>query len=154
MEKTNNLKTNLLYFVVQKCNFCLSLESVVKVIPLIYTEAIPGSPNYLVGLMNFSGESIALIDLALALGIKHESHYTLNTPILLCHHGEQKIGIIIDKVIDVIEVEKSSYQSNPEFNQKNSPYLASIILNNDLLVVLNIENIIKQVMNGIGTKYE
>jgi purine-binding chemotaxis protein CheW len=123
-------------------------------------ESVPGTTHYLAGLMNFSGESIPVIDLALRLKLNHSDIYTVDTPILLCSDGIHQMGMIVDKVIGLYDINEGDLRYHDEFNNENSPFFASVSLNVKLSLLLNINQLfetrftIDTVKNDLHVKLE
>lgn len=121
---------------------CIDVQYVEKALPLMSLEQVPGGPIYLVGLMNYTGQSIPVIDLSLRLNLPRFQKYTLNNPILLCRHADTKVGIIIDKMPDLLAVNESEIQMNSAFEQQNSFYLGAVNINHKLSLLLDIKKIL------------
>lgn len=137
-----NLTMTVLNFLLQNLHACIELTFVKRVLPLTVIEAVPSSPNYLVGVMNLAGKSIPVIDLSLRLGMSRSQPYDLNQPILLCFDGYQQVGIVVDEIIGLQDIEKSTMQLHDEFTKDNSAFLAIIPGQQDLSLLLNIKSIL------------
>ena len=94
-------KLQVLHFVIQNMRLCVELQYVDKILPLVWLEAIPGSPLYFVGMINYAGKSVPVIDLAIRLGLNRSQSYSLDTPIILCSAGIHQTGMIVDKIISL-----------------------------------------------------
>lgn len=53
--------------------------------------------------LNYHGKTIRVIDLALFFKLRIESHYNLNTPLIIIN-SQKKIGLLVDEVVAVDEV--------------------------------------------------
>lgn len=134
-------------FKVLKCSvlnlrICIELNHVEKVLPLMALENVPNAPAYFVGLMNLAGKSIPVIDLARRLSMTREKPYSLDVPILICMQGEKQVGLIVDEVKGLTDVEESALQMRAEFNADNSPIVGTINLENELYLLLNLKVIL------------
>ena len=67
---------------------------------MIKVEKVPRSPDFLEGLINLRGESIAVVDLRHYFGHKRETYF-YETRILVTRVGDRKLGFIVDSVSDV-----------------------------------------------------
>ena len=85
----------LLRFSAGGVRFCVDLEQVGQVLFLPALQAVPGGPPYLVGFMELGRHSLPVIDLARRLGLAGAEYYGVNTPILLCRHGDRRFGLIV-----------------------------------------------------------
>ncbi len=133
----------VLHFQAQGVHFCTDLNFIKKFLPLMKLEPIPGSSNHVAGLMTVAGRGIPVIDFALCLGLQRNRAYTLETPILLCKNNEDEMGIIIDGVIGLDHVEKSSLQMQDKFENSKLPFLATVVLNDNLAILVDMSEIIK-----------
>jgi len=128
----------VMQFQIHDVNVCIDLQYIKKVLPLPLLETVPASQSYLVGLMNFSGKSIPVIDLAWRLELIREVPYSIDTPILLCTDGKQEVGLIVDKILGLASVDASCIQVQNEFTTSESPFLATILLESKLTLLLDI----------------
>lgn len=93
---------------------------------LVYQEIsfVPGSPGFLLGVMNVRGDIESVASLASILGIPPERKSSRNR-ILIAEANEVRSGILVEKVEDVIDVPSDSIK--PPLSTMNGPitkYLA------------------------------
>jgi purine-binding chemotaxis protein CheW len=136
-------KLQLLHFTVQKNHFCLELNFIQQVLPLVSLKMIPNSQDNVVGLLNLAGLAITVIDLATRVGIPRHENYSINSPILLCTAGELQLGLIIDTIFGIEEVERQSIQMRPEFQKPSSFFLGAVQLENEMTFLFNIHALLK-----------
>ncbi len=137
-----NSKLQLLHFVLQDMRLCIDLQNVSKVLPLVFLETIPSSPNYIVGLMNISGKSTPIIDLATRLGMKRHNKYSLDVPVLLCGDDKHEAGFVVDQILEIVDVYPNSLQMQDEFDKPTSFFSASVSLENELSLLINISRVL------------
>ena len=121
-DKPPDTQLTVVHFLFQNIHACIELQYIDKVLPLPLLEAVPGSPAYLIGLMNLAGKSIPVIDLSLRLGMQRVIPFALDMPILLCSDGDQKTGIIIDKVLGLVNIEETELQMRHDFSKNESVF--------------------------------
>lgn len=68
----------------------------VNVIPLFYPTA--EKRLGLVGEMQWNQETIKIFDVALTMGIRKESRYTLKNPLILCRKQGHTFALLVDDV--------------------------------------------------------
>ena len=132
----------ILHFMLQGIQCCLDLNVVQKVIPLTFIEKIPNSANYLVGIMNLSGISVPVLDLALRINLQHEKKYTLDTPIVICHDGISDTGLVVDKIMGIELINEAALQRHGNLSDMNSPVLGVIEINHKLVLMLDVKTIL------------
>lgn len=140
-EHSPGLNFTVLHLIVQSTHAIIELNYVERVLPLSQIEAIPGSPAYLVGIMNLSGKSVPIIDLSIRLGIPRTKAYTLNTPLVLCTSNASQMGILVDEVVGLVNVDISELQQQADFTEHNSPFYATLPIQSELTLCLNIQHI-------------
>ncbi len=121
---------------------------------------VPDSADFIKGLFNLRGQIITIFDLAKRLGrpdteIKGKTrNLILKTDIetalirdknKLEEIGTDAVGFIIDKIGDVIEIDENDIQQAPaNVGDISKEFIKGVIeLKNDLLIILNVQEIIK-----------
>ncbi len=74
---------------------------------------IPNSPLHIKGVMNLRGSVVPVADLRLRFGMP-EQEYTPFTVIIVVKVGPKVVGLIVDAVSDVLDIEASQVESAPE----------------------------------------
>lgn len=118
--------------------FCLDLEYVERVLPLVLLQPVPQGPDCLAGLMNLHGRTIPVIDLGARLGLAATSAYTAETPLIICKYEEQQAGLIVSEVLDIEPVWREAVQMTDEFDQSEALFLASANTSHGLALLLDI----------------
>ena len=130
-------KKDILYFIVQDVRLCIDLNFVEKVLPLSFIDRIPNSTNYVVGIMNVAGQSTPVIDLALRIGLQRNKEYSIDATIILCNNVTQRMGLVVDTILGIEQVEQNVLQMNESFIAKKS-YISGVIkLKDELLLQLD-----------------
>lgn len=81
--------------------FALESKMVDGIEKTLSITRVPTAPNYMVGLANLRGIIIPVIDLKLYLNIKKTKN---EENVIIIESGEERIGIIVDEVKEVIEI--------------------------------------------------
>lgn len=103
---------------------CVDLNSVERTHSLVAMQAMPGCAPYVAGIMNYAGNSLAVIDLAIRLGLP-ASPYTLDTPVMVIVQGGQRIGVIVPDIVGVEELHEQDRQLTREFARYGAAFRAS-----------------------------
>ncbi len=109
----------LLLFETGNSRFALDSSKVVEIIPLIKLKKIPTSPGYISGIINYHSEAVPILDLcALTEGVPCREVYS--TRIILVHYPltdekEKLVGLIAEKVTDVVRSDQGHKQSSGVF---------------------------------------
>lgn len=102
------------------------------------------SPLYISGLINLRGNVVTVIDLRQVFRIRDVQSFD-NSRIIIVNSDGERIGILIDSVRDIIEIDKN-YLDPPPSNIKGiagSLFAYIYKKNRELISILNLEEILK-----------
>ena len=115
--------------------YCISLDYVKEVLKDTSITNVPGTPNFVEGIMNLRGDYITVINLKKFLDIKNEAKGDKN-PVIIIKCNELKLALLIDKINELFEFQES------ETNEiADSYYAGEFIYNRTLYTALNIDKI-------------
>lgn len=137
----NNI-TNILYFLILGKMACVDISCVSKILPLMELQEYLEGEKCLVGIMNYHGKSVSVIDLGLLLGMERKKDYTLNSMIMLCTNQKTTLGLLVDNMLGQHVI--SSDQINKIKSQANeSSYIKSMVkLNNNFMMMIDINKLL------------
>lgn len=134
------VNTHLLHFTVADILLCLNVLQIKIIILLPQLIKVPNTIASLIGLLNLSGKSVPVIDLAVELNLPRKSSYTTNNPIIICQNENKFIGLLVDEIVTLARHDE--LQANlAQVQTKDSYYQASINYNNVFSLMLNLKNI-------------
>jgi len=103
--------------------------------------AVPHAPDYVLGIMNLRGRIVTIIDFGKKLGLG-STKVTDSTRIIIVNSQEEQIGLMVDKITDVI-TGKWEEVSPPPANIKGIQvrYFLGVCKSKDrkLVALLNVE---------------
>lgn len=82
--------------------YALPLAPVRQIIEMVTITPLPQVSQIIVGVINFHGELVPVISMRRLLELE-EIPLQLHTPIILVNISEHLVGLIVDKVVDVLE---------------------------------------------------
>lgn len=109
--------------------------------------SVPQTPQFMKGLINLRGKVIPVIDLRLKFGLPEET-YTERTSIIVIEfktvHGATQMGIVVDRVSEVITINKADIDAAPDFGTRlKSEYIKGMAkTKNQVLIILDIDLIL------------
>jgi len=133
----------------QKDQYAIDLIFVECVLPLTALQPVANSADYLIGLMDYRGKSIPVIDLGLWLGMQPTEPYNLDTPVIVCKNGQKHTAFVVSDVMQVEVVDPGSIKMQSTFEKNNTHFEATVNLKSykvllfDMKHVLSIDFIIK-----------
>ncbi len=80
--------------------------------------AVPKTPNFVKGVINLRGKVIPVLDLRLKFGMS-EAEHTDATCIIVVDVGGIEIGIIVDRVSEVLDIAGENIEDPPSFGTSN-----------------------------------
>ena len=101
---------------------------------------IPNVPHYEKGVVNLRGSIVPIIDLREKLGIKFTDYTLLTVVVVLQTNDNNKtrtMGVVVDSVSDVINLDKTKIQDAPDFGAKvSNEFINGLVSVNDRMVIL------------------
>jgi purine-binding chemotaxis protein CheW len=94
---------NLVTFRLDRQTYALPIEPIVQIIEMVTITPIPQVNHSVEGVINVRGAAVPVINLRRHLGLP-EAKLQLHTPIILVQTGERMVGLIVDQVSDVLNV--------------------------------------------------
>lgn len=95
----------------------VSTNYVTEIITNHTITVLPLVPDYVKGIINLRGQIIPIIDIRLRMG-KPEIEYTSTTCIIVLNINSANIGIVVDAVQQVIDIDQSKISAVPVENQQ------------------------------------
>lgn len=136
-----------LMFYLNEENYGIPILKVNEIIGLMEITPIPKTPNFMKGIINLRGKIIPLMDLRLKFSMP-EREYDEQTCIIIVemtiHNTKNLIGIIVDKVAEVVNVYQSDIEAPPQYGQEGeNGFLTGIgKVKGKVVMLLDIEAII------------
>lgn len=92
----------------------LVILDVREIIGMMDITAVPQMPDYVKGVINLRGKVIPVIDLRLKFGLD-KVEYTEETCIIVLHVADSLMGIVVDRVCEVLDISESHLEPAPDF---------------------------------------
>ena len=86
--------------------YAVEVEAVAEVVKYQHITTVPGSYKHVLGLINHRGRIVTIIDTGKRLGLS-ESELTDYTRIVIIRAGEERFGLLVDEVNDVVYLNTS-----------------------------------------------
>ncbi|AHH08540.1 chemotaxis protein CheW [Borrelia anserina] len=135
--------------------YAIEIKYVVEVLEYTKISKIPRTPDYMAGIINNRGKIVPIIDIRKQFGmekrkvsdneIKKRDVNVSNIIILTleCEGDELNLGILVDYVNEVLELNSSNIDDAPKIGTGfNSRFISGIGKDdNKFIIILNIENL-------------
>lgn len=111
-EEEDTQKGRYLTFTLDDNVYGLQIRFVTEIIGVQTATKVPETPDYVKGIINLRGRIIPLIDVRLKFG-KEEIPYNERTCIIVIDVESVAVGLIVDKVDDVLSLDDSQIARPP-----------------------------------------
>ena len=112
---------------------------------LRYTEIapVPGSPDYVLGIINLRGNVVTVIDTRARFGLP-PAEVSDNTRIVIIEAEKQVIGILVDSVAEVVYLKQSEIDNAPNVGTDESARFIQGVANREgeLLILVNLNKML------------
>lgn len=126
--------TSFLTFLSDGLTFGVSTEYVIEIITNYMIRPVPMVPDFIKGIINLRGQIIPIIDMRLRMG-KPFIEYTSTTCIIILEIDSTSIGIVVDSVSQVLDINVSKASPIPIENRQEFTN-SMISLGDDTVVLL------------------
>ncbi len=103
-----------LLFQLDEDRYALPARDVTEVLPLVMTKALPGAPVGIIGLANYRGVAVPVLDLAL-LAVGRPSARRVSTRLLIVNYPfsggrERLLGVVVEHATEMIAKEPDDFK--------------------------------------------
>ncbi len=133
----------LVGFVIEKEEYAIDILLVQEIIHKQEIVAVPGSPDFMEGIISIRGKIIPVIDLRKRFGFPPQEDSDSSRIIVLNIQGKT-IGIVVDQVSEVLHLSENSISPPPRITiSKSKEYIEGIgQLQDRLIIILDIKNLL------------
>ena len=134
-------KKKLISFNLNQDLYCITLDHVKEVLKDTSITNVPGTPDFVEGIMNLRGDYITVLNLKKFLNIRSDSEKEIKkeadkTPVIIVSCNDMDLAFLIDKINELFEV------SEDKISDTGEGYFASEFIQNDIpYTILNVEKI-------------
>ena len=120
----------------------VSTENVIEIITDHSITELPMVPDFIKGIIKLRGQIVPIIDIRLRMG-KSMSEYTDTTCVIVLDIDTVNIGIIVDSVEQVLDIDKSQISPIPVEDQQGLTNGMISLSSQEVLLFLNCEELIR-----------
>lgn len=114
---------------------------------LRHTEiaAVPGAPDYVLGIINLRGNVVTVIDTRHRFGLS-PGEITDNTRIVVIEADKHVVGILVDSVAEVVYLRLSEIEKAPSVgNEESAKFIQGVChKNNELLILIELDKLLTE----------
>ncbi len=124
--------------------YAIHIEHVIEIIGIQDTTDIPDVPSYIVGIINLRGEIIPVMDTRIKFRKPSHEYDALSSIIVVMINGV-KVGLLVDRVREVMEITDEQINASPEDNSFYSRYISGVgLIKDSLYLVLDVNKILSK----------
>jgi chemotaxis signal transduction protein/HPt (histidine-containing phosphotransfer) domain-containing protein len=147
IEEEERLRENYAYitFALDNEIYAVSIYMVEEIIGLQEISLLPNVPNFIKGVINLRGEIVPIMDLRLKFGLELKE-YNLLTVFLIVKIKDRVLGMVVDKVSDVLVIDPAQIQHTPAFFAKiSTDFIEGVYKDSQgqLVILINIAALVK-----------
>jgi purine-binding chemotaxis protein CheW len=144
-KKADSELLQLVRFVVGEEEFAVPILSVQEINRMMQITRVPQSPSFVEGVINLRGRIIPVADLRKRFGMEAKDRNS-ESRIIVVEVEERTLGFVVDRVQEVLRVNKSIVDSAPEMvTSIDSAYIEGIAkLDDRLLILLDLTRLFSQ----------
>jgi purine-binding chemotaxis protein CheW len=105
-----------LTFVIGKEDYGIEIRFVTEIIGIQSITKVPDMPSYVKGVINLRGKVIPVMDVRLRFGVE-ERPYDDRTCIVVININEQPVGLIVDRVLEVLDIQQGEIEPPPRMRK-------------------------------------
>lgn len=134
----NDLQGQMQYvtFTLEDEIYGINVMQVQEVLREIEVAPVPGAPHYVTGIINLRGNVVSVIDARIRFGLPQRES-TPYTRIIVIEAQQQIIGILVDSVAEVVDIEMSEIETAPNVgNDETARYIDGVLSRDEKLLIL------------------
>lgn len=139
----DNKEVKVLVFSINNEDYATDIMEVERILGYEQTTKMPDSPDFVEGVINYEGNILPIISLAKKFNLSQKENKE-ETKIIVAKQNDTKIGIIVDVVSEVRDVNLKNIENPPEIAAGISKrYIKGLIkLDKRIIVFLNLSSIL------------
>jgi purine-binding chemotaxis protein CheW len=130
-------------FKLQEETYGINVMQVQEVLRYTEIAPVPGSPDYVLGIINLRGNVVTVIDTRSRFGLE-PAEVTDNSRIVIIEAEKQVIGILVDSVAEVVYLKASEIDTAPNVGTDESARFIQGVSNRDgeLLILVDLNKLL------------
>jgi purine-binding chemotaxis protein CheW len=143
LEKAKSAGGKFLTFFLAGEEYGIEILSVHEIIGMMSITSVPGTPDHICGIINLRGKIIPIVDLRRKFGMESKAQ-TSETCIIVVHVQGVEVGIVVDRVSEVLNIAADDIEPPPSFGRDvNTDFILGIGKSQSKVkILLNIDRVI------------
>lgn len=139
-----------LVFSIENKDYAISSNNILELTNLPKLNFIKKTPNAIIGLLNYKGKMIKVIDLRIVLGEKLKP-FSISEQMIIVEYKSMTIAFVIEKIIDVFSISEEQIQDLP-YQQPSSIIKNTFQLDSKMVSVVDL-NAVEQYLEFTSSSF-
>lgn len=127
----------VLFFNIGDTVYGIEIEYINEIIGIEHITVVPKIPDYIKGIINIRGKMVPVISVRKRFGMEEIPYDDRTCIIVLEFENGIQVGIIVDRVQEVVVIDKDIISKTPDCKNVNTNrYIKSIVNDNDGIKLL------------------
>lgn len=138
-----NREIKVLIFKINNQYYAIDIKEVERILGYEVPTNLPDSPKFIEGIINYEGNVLPVMSIAKKFNIP-ENNNRKNTKIIVIKEHQNKIGVIVDVVLEVKDIYLKDIEKIPEIvSEVSKRYIEGLIkLENKIIILLKLSKIL------------
>ncbi len=130
-------------FELDKETYCISVSDVREVLRYTEIAPVPGSPDYVLGIINLRGNVVTVIETRKRFGLASVEVDDVSRIVIVEIDGHE-VGILVDSVAEVVDLRQSMIEAAPNVgNDDTARYIQGVTSRDGkLLIILDLNKML------------
>lgn len=122
----------------------INVMQVQEVLPMTEIAPVPGSPPYVLGIINLRGNVVTVIDTRMRFGLAGREADDSSRIVVIEADDGQVAGILVDGVAEVVEIKPNEIDTAPNVgNEDAARYIYGVVSRTqDLLILVDLNRML------------
>lgn len=130
------MDNKVVVFKIDNEEFAVNIIQVERILGYTEPTKIPESPEFIKGVITYQNEILPIMDLKKKFNLSN-TELKDNPKIVVVKNGDKKVGLIVDLVFEVIDVDDSMIEEAPNIVKGiSNKYISGMIKLNDRIIIL------------------
>ncbi len=123
----------------------INVMQVQEVLRVTEIAPVPGAPDYVMGIINLRGNVVTVLDTRRRFGLPPKEQDD-STRIVVIEADQTVVGILVDSVAEVVELNRSAVESSPNVgNDESSKFIEGVATHEgELLILVDINKLLSE----------
>ena len=130
-------------FFLSQEKYGINVMQVQEVLRVTEIAPVPGAPDYVLGIINLRGNVVTVIDTRQRFGLESRE-LDDSSRIVIVESSDQVVGILVDSVAEVIDLQLSEIESAPNVGTEDSSrFIQGVASQQDeLLIIIDLNKLL------------